>query len=487
VRRAARQIVGLPDGAATALVHNVTSLPTAASTVVRDQVRIWNSFVSFPDTKAAQLFAALTQEPLSTLSMRSATGNWRHLAFRRFAGSITAANERWRIGSILPHAQSADVPTLPYADIPLRAVVEQRRVAYAAVADTILDVNAPAMATLPPLDQGSRKHAAALTFGMRATPDTLGFGRYTPFSIVGPLCSGSLLALATKGRYPFYVAALEGAQCLTRAEFAPVVPRPPSPPLPRGTRAAPRTRPLRAVPTLEAQRMAVLAAHAHPKVDHKGGVQATVRHLRGHARLTWDTMEATVKDAISNCEGCAQRRATRAAASAAYVARAIHPGACVLCDTALPRSVYHLACECTHPAFMALRGPLRATLAPLLTEVVSAARSALAKERKASPPLDDVQAAALSLLAQWQPGQPGPAEDEWRMLSYWALMGHPWPASAIPVNWHTASALGVVFDALVVPPRHLRGLAAAFATITRLSRSAWSNATCAGSLTAPVK
>jgi len=114
-----------------------------------------------------------------------------------------------------------------YGDIPRAAAVHGRTLAHIGVQAKLLrgpGMPWPPAFTLMPLpvpSHGSKVHTIAVRDGMAAAAAALGFRHgSTPFSIGGPDCSGSPIALAMEGRFPAVAAAALGAEALFDPPFA---------------------------------------------------------------------------------------------------------------------------------------------------------------------------------------------------------------------------------------------------------------------------
>ena len=217
VKDAARQMAHLPAGSANALIWTHSRFITARAALARDRERLLLQ-LQHPtnrDTLAAELMRALVAEPPKRAALYGPVPN----------GALTALRARSR------DVADGAVVVIPasYADISRAAHVFARAVAYNEVVRELHGAvpppgNGGAMISLPLPAQGSRALTATLHFGF-VTPATALGDRYgsTPVSVAGPGCSGSLLALADRGRYPCLSNALLGVEAFARAPWAHVV------------------------------------------------------------------------------------------------------------------------------------------------------------------------------------------------------------------------------------------------------------------------
>ena len=210
INEAARHILHLPSGTATALVLTASRLLTAVGVGARERERLRLQLVHTPwrDGIAPRLLAELEAEPRTRASTSGPAANWAHVA-------AVARRREARLGATLPAAAS-------YVDVARVASVYARQLSYLTLQRAVRRAapSTPAVITLPPASHGSLQHIAALRFGFPATAATLGQRHATtPLSVGGPGCLGSPLALVERGRFPALTSALLGDEALHRWPF----------------------------------------------------------------------------------------------------------------------------------------------------------------------------------------------------------------------------------------------------------------------------
>ena len=201
INEAARHILHLPSGTATALVLTASRLLTAVGVGARERERLRLQLVHTPwrDGIAPRLLAELEAEPRTRASTSGPAANWAHVA-------AVARRREARLGATLPAAAS-------YVDVARVASVYARQLSYLTLQRAVRRAapSTPAVITLPPASHGSLQHIAALRFGFPATAATLGQRHATtPLSVGGPGCLGSPLALVERGRFQFHERAAGG-------------------------------------------------------------------------------------------------------------------------------------------------------------------------------------------------------------------------------------------------------------------------------------
>ena len=136
---------------------------------------------------------------------------------------------------------------------------------------------------------------------------------------------------------------------------------------------------------------------------------------------------------------------------------------CPLCG-APEESVYHLVTECTHASMVALQGWLQPRVVAQVLTIATGAVGALRRAHEWASPQSVLEQAALDFLRA-APQSLDPSSASSRFLTYWLLMGIPWPrwvglplgdAEGQPQSYPLVSGLGSMFDALNVQPSHLR-------------------------------
>ena len=213
-RRVARSIAGLPSRSATALTWVQSSLLTAAGTVVRERERLFQQLLATPfqGAIAPQLLRRLLVEPRSRDSESGPTHNWAHVTLHmrdecRRRGAVFVRPWSYRDISRCAHVLARSV-----------AYIEVREAAWRAARDDVPGTTI----SLPPNGRGSLRHMLALRFGLAASPVSLGTrAGYTPISIGGPGCSGSLATIADDRSYPSVACAALGDEALSLPPFAP--------------------------------------------------------------------------------------------------------------------------------------------------------------------------------------------------------------------------------------------------------------------------
>ena len=211
----AAEITKLRAHSSNVLKWTQSRLLTLDGMIARDHERLSLQLQRTPYSSglAARLYQALAVEQSSVHSRKGAHCNWVHAWRERRAAYV---------------AQGAveSAPAL-YSDIARSAHVFGRSVSYGQARRSLQTAYPPPaddseLLRLPPRAAGSTVHTAALRFHMFPEAHALGVrAGFTPVSIGGPGCSGSLLAAASSGRYPAVAAAALGATAIHEAPFAP--------------------------------------------------------------------------------------------------------------------------------------------------------------------------------------------------------------------------------------------------------------------------
>ena len=128
---------------------------------------------------------------------------------------------------------------------------------------------------------------------------------------------------------------------------------------------------------------------------------------------------------------------------------------CALCGAA-ECSIFLLISDCPHPSMIDSRASLLSRLKEALQRLLNFMKGLLRKD--ARPPLTADQEAALSNLQKLCPSSPFELS-EVHFVSYYILMGYPWPRRVVPPVYHLASAFGAFFDVTTAPDRDMRELA----------------------------
>ena len=151
----------------------------------RERLRLQLLHTSYPNAIAARLMRALEAEPRTRPSLYGRYANWAH----------QLQNHRAREAR---HGATLGDPDC-YIDTNCVCHVCGRHVSFLEVQRLLQKQRPPGGSALPPPSRGSAAHTAALHFSMTSHVAELGdkYGS-TPVSIIGPGCSGSLLALADK-------------------------------------------------------------------------------------------------------------------------------------------------------------------------------------------------------------------------------------------------------------------------------------------------
>ena len=138
------------------------------------------------------------------------------------------------------------------------------------------------------------------------------------------------------------------------------------------------------------------------------------------------------------------------------------PRACRLChDRDSTEDIFHLACECTHPAMTSVQSDIAATLPGLVTSIWAQGLAAIEAGNASPPELSAAQQRALDQLRDGMEPD-GASARELQTLTYRCLLGNMYPSAAALPDQHALAALGALFDALDVTARHLRPFAAAW-------------------------
>lgn len=178
-----------------------------------------------------------------------------------------------------------------------------------------------------------------------------------------------------------------------------------------------------------------------------------------------------VRRGVLTCGHRRWRRTASAAPIAAYVAaaalglrRVAQDGlhlvrrACRLCGAA-DESVYHIALACGDARLSAVQADAATATRQLLLEAWRDGREVLLRADEAPPPVGAANVAALERFLSGDAASTADAA-ECAILTYWPLLGVPWPAWAAAPHHRAIRALGGLFDALNVQPRWLRRWAA---------------------------
>ena len=198
--RMARLILGLPKNTSRLLLWGASHLLPTVAVVARERERLLQTLLLSPTPGLARaLLIELAFEAPSRASKSGPTANWLHVTH--------IAREA--------HTNAGAVPLEPhsYEDISRVAHVFGRSVAAIAVSRAH---HANATHAAPqPRSLGSEHHTLSLHPNLREPGWDLGIHHgHTAVSLYGPVCSGSLLALSTSGRYPACTAALLGDESL---------------------------------------------------------------------------------------------------------------------------------------------------------------------------------------------------------------------------------------------------------------------------------
>ena len=196
----ARHILGLPKHSSTALAWSLSGLLTTAGVNARERerLRLQLTHTAYPEAIAARLLRALEAEPITKSSVRGVGANWAH---------VTAVLRRAELanGALLGEPQCCnDIPRVCHVYGRSVSYCEVKRLSDKATGAVSAVAGAPLLPSfqLPPPSRGSAVHDRTLRFDYWAPSAVLGqFHGHTPISISGPCCSGSLLALADKGRF----------------------------------------------------------------------------------------------------------------------------------------------------------------------------------------------------------------------------------------------------------------------------------------------
>ena len=160
-----------------------------------------------------------------------------------------------------------------------------------------------------------------------------------------------------------------------------------------------------------------------------------------------------------------ERRQVEGNADADRYTERFEARACPLCN-ACEETIYHLVTECTHPSMTAYQAWLHPRVVVQARCIVEGAREALLKAHTAAAPLTPEEVTATSdLLSPLRVYTLDPASVSSRFLTYWMLMGVPWPrwvvvqsglAAGLPQTFPLLSGMGSLFDTLNLQPRYLR-------------------------------
>jgi hypothetical protein len=138
------------------------------------------------------------------------------------------------------------------------------------------------------------------------------------------------------------------------------------------------------------------------------------------------------------------------------------PRACRLCrGRDSMEDIFHLACECPHPAMRAAQAAITAALPALVTAIWTRGLDAIEAGNAAPPTLSAEQQRALDQL-RGGARIDGDSTREFPTLVYRCLLGNMYPSEAALADQHALAALGALFNALDVTARHLRPFAAAW-------------------------
>jgi hypothetical protein len=126
-------------------------------------------------------------------------------------------------------------------------------------------------------------------------------------------------------------------------------------------------------------------------------------------------------------------------------------------------TLWHIICECPHPALAAARETTWSTTTNIPSNVADLA-SNLIQYSIQSPLSPEVSKNELVELAHLlSPAGPAVDANEKRFLMYWTLAAAPWPASvADPLTQRLSFLLGKLFDSVYAPVSRVRKLADAW-------------------------
>lgn len=207
----ARALLSYPESTSSTLLWATSRFLPSAATDARERERFLLEllYTPTPGLASAVLFDLL-REPHSLWSTGGATSNWAHATIYQRGKHIAE-------GAIT-------TPPASYYDIPTAAHCYARTVAATIITGAADAARQPPPAAPPTLSSaGSGKHAVALTGDWSAlrAPASLGTGYgHTPINIMGPGCSGALVALSMYGTYPAVTSALLGTEAVERWPFA---------------------------------------------------------------------------------------------------------------------------------------------------------------------------------------------------------------------------------------------------------------------------
>ena len=220
------------DSLTASAVRNILRLPSACSSILawclsgmmpssaislreRERFRLQILLTPFADSLAAALYAALAAEPRSRRSTRGALANWAHTTEDLRDAATECGAVFLDPTSYEDISRCAHVAARSFACERLRRLLQAGRHAKHGAAYTA------ATLTSRPSTLGSVEHAAYITLDMRYHAQLLGTRRRsTPVSLIGPGCSGSLLALCHTGQYHAVASAALGAEAMMRWPFA---------------------------------------------------------------------------------------------------------------------------------------------------------------------------------------------------------------------------------------------------------------------------
>ena len=138
------------------------------------------------------------------------------------------------------------------------------------------------------------------------------------------------------------------------------------------------------------------------------------------------------------------------------------PRACRLCrGRDSMKDIFHLACECPHPAMRAAQAAITAALPALVTTIWTRGLDAIVAGNATPPDLTEERQRALDRLRGGE-RLDGASERELQTFVYRCLLGSMYPSEAALADQHALAALGALFNALNVTARHLRPFAAAW-------------------------
>jgi hypothetical protein len=220
---AARRILGLPDNCSTALVWTLSGLmPSAAITAqARWALNCKTRRACVANTPAAAIMTGLRNEAAAARADPRGAKQRRPRANADRTASWLATEDKAREGYAtllgLPVLQLPGAVTHVARGIAQSSKVLGRAVAFALVRDMLPPADS---SSATPRSDGSAKHAAALLAGGPTATQLGTRANSTAMSALGPGCSGSTLASADSGRFPFVTKANLGNEALAYPPFA---------------------------------------------------------------------------------------------------------------------------------------------------------------------------------------------------------------------------------------------------------------------------